>query len=146
MVVRHEGHIVPLLLTNAAAHLTHGPYAQYQLNKGKHFGWYPEGACPCALFIAGELKGDNVVSAEVRNGKPCEPGSHSQAKPCPHDLAERAARRDQWNADQAERMAGFRDKEEKAQEAQRTINKELVADVANAIADKIAKPGKKTDA
>lgn len=43
-------------------------------------------------------------------------------------------------------MAGFRDKEEKAQEAQRTINKELVADVANAIADKIAKPGKKTDA
>jgi hypothetical protein len=138
MVVRHEGFIVPLLLTNAAAHLTHGPYAQYQLNKGKHFGWYPEGACPCALFVAGELTADQAVSNEVKTGTPCEPGTHSAQKPCKHDLAERAARTKQWNEDQAEKMAAFQDREDKHAAQQRALNKELVLDVANAVAEKVA--------
>jgi hypothetical protein len=138
MIVRHEGHVVPLLLTNAAAHLTPGPYSQYQLNKGKHFGWYPEGACPCALYVAGELTDDHVVSSDVKSGSPCEQGSHSAQKPCKHDLAERAARTKQWNDDQNEKMSAFQDKEEKLAATQRQINKELVLEVANVVAEKVA--------
>jgi hypothetical protein len=134
MVVRHEGHIVPLLLTNAAAHLTHGPYGQHMLAKGKHHGWYPEGACPCALFVSGELTSDQVVSPDVRNGTPCEQGTHSIKNPCKHDLAERAARTAQWNADQAERYAAFRDPDEKMREA----NKELLAGVAKTVVETMA--------
>lgn len=147
MVVRHEGHTVPLLLTNAAAHLTHGPYAQYQLGKARALGWYPMGGCPCALYIGQELSADQVVSDAVKKGTPCKPGTHSAEHPCEHDLAERAARTALWNADQAERMSGFRDADEKNIAAQRELNKELVVDVANAIADKMnAKSGKKADA
>lgn len=137
-VVRHEGHTVPLLLTNAAAHLTTGPYAQYAMSKARAFGWYPEGGCPCALLIGGELTNDQVVSPDVRNGTPCEQGTHNIDRPCKHDLAERAARTKQWNEDQAEKMAGFADADEKNHAAQRAINKELVLDVANAVAEKVA--------
>ena len=145
-VVRHEGHTVPLLLTNAAAHLTQGPYAQYQMAKARSLGWYPEGACPCALYIGRELTADQVVSEEVRDGTPCASGTHSIANPCKHDLAERKARAAQWNADQAEKMAGFRDADERNQAAQREINKELVLDVANAVAEKVAaSKGKKSE-
>ncbi len=138
MVVRHEGHVVPLLLTNAAAHLTAGPYAQYQLNKAKHFGWYPEGACPCALLAGQELTNDQVVSEKVRSGAPCKQGTHNATSPCEHDLAERAARTAMWNTDQAERMAAFRDADEKNASVQRQLNKELVTDVATMVADKMA--------
>ena len=134
MVVRHEGHIVPLLLTNAAAHLTHGPYGQYALNKGRHHGWYPEGACPAALYLARELNDDQVISPDVKNSTPCEQGTHSAKNPCKHDLAERAARTKQWNADQAERMAGFRDEADKMRE----VNKELIAGVATTVAETMA--------
>lgn len=145
-VVRHEGHTVALLLTNAAAHLTNGPYAQYQMNKARHFGWYPEGACPCALFIGHELTADQIVSEEVRTGTPCAQGTHSIANPCKHDLAERAARKAQWNADQAERMAGFRDADEKNAAEMRKINKELVHDVANMVAEKVSSAARKKSA
>lgn len=137
MVVRHEGHTVPLLLTNAAAHLTPGPYTQYQLNKARALGWYPEGACPAALFVAGELNKDQVVSDEVRSATPCAQGTHSITAPCKHDLAERAARSEQWKRDHDERMAAFRDADEKNAERMREINKELVLDVANAVAEKV---------
>lgn len=145
MVVRHEGHTVPLLLTNAAAHLQHGPYAQYQLGKARHLGWYPMGACPCALFLSQELTADQVVSPEVKTGTPCEPGTHNSERPCKHDIAERKARTEAWNSDQASRMSGFRDADEKNHAAQRELNKELVVDVANAIADKMATKGKRPE-
>lgn len=142
MVVRHEGHVVPLILTNAAAHLTMGPYAQYQLNKARHFGWFPAAACPCALVATNELTHDHLVSEEAKTGQPCEPGTYSFEKPCKHNLAERAARTRQWNEDQNERMSAFADKTEKEAAIQRALNKELVADVANAVAEKVAGKGK----
>lgn len=138
-VVRHEGHVVPLLLTNAAAHLDpSGPYGNYQRAKARFLGWYPEGACPAALLAAGELDRNQLASEEVRTAKPCAEGTHSRKAPCKHDLAERAARTAQWNSDQAERLAGFRSDADRYAEQLAKANASLVKDVAHAVATEVA--------
>jgi hypothetical protein len=140
-VVRHEGHTVALVLTNGAAHLdASGPYGNYVRGKARFLGWYPEGACPVALLNAGELRKQHIACAEnlSHKAKACAPRTCNQANPCEHDLAERAARAAKWNKKQTERLAGFRsDAERYAQEVAKA-NKELVVDVANAVAAKVA--------
>lgn len=148
MIVRHEGHVVPLMLTNAAAHLTSGPYSANMLTKARKFGWYPAGACPCRVLASGELTLDHFVSDEARAGVPC--GDHVRStidEPCPHDVAERVARAKQWGVDHAERMAAFRDPDEKRDEMQRAANADLVTNVANAVAERVAsaKSGKRAE-
>lgn len=138
-IVRHEGHVVPLLLTNAAAHLDpSGPYGNYQRRKARKMGWYPAGGCPAALLAAGELDRDNIVSEVPKTTKPCKPGTYSFAEPCEHDKAERAARAAQWKTDQDERLSGFKTDADKHIEETRRMNKELVVDVASIIAEQMA--------
>lgn len=141
LVVRHEGHTVELLLTNAAAHLDpSGPYGNYQRAKARKLGWYLAGTCPVAMLASGELSRTQVACEENRSPKAtaCPPKSCSKAEPCKHDLAERAARTVRWNKKQAERLAGFRSDAERYAEQVAKSNKELVVDVANAVAAKVA--------
>lgn len=139
-VVRHEGHVVSMCLTNAAAHLdASGPYANYIRSKARHLGWYPAGACPAALFASGELRDDDVVSDEVKHGKPCaSDAGHNQHRPCKHDLAERAARTKLWNEIQAERMASFKTDAEKHAAELRQIHGEFAGNIAKAVAEILA--------
>jgi hypothetical protein len=140
-VVRHEGHTVPLVLTNAAAHLDPtGPYGNYMRSKARALGWYPEGACPLALVAAGELRKNQLAAESNRSSKaaPCASKSCNQANPCKHDLDEREARASKWAKKQAEKMAGFKTDAERYMQQVQAANKELVVDVANAVAAKVA--------
>jgi hypothetical protein len=140
-VVRHEGHTVAMVLTNGAAHLDPtGPYGNHVRSKARFLGWYPEGACPVALLNAGELGKRHIACAENLSpkAKACAPKTSNQANPCEHDLTERAARTAKWNKKQFERLAGFRSEAERYAEAVAKSNKELVVDVANAVAAKVA--------
>jgi hypothetical protein len=142
MVIRHEGHEIPLMLTNAAAHLdASGPYGGYMRRKARFLGWYPSGTCPCALRAAGELRDDHIVSDEVRQaharGESC-PDQANMAKPCKHDIAEREARRKQWAVDHAEKMSAYKTDAEKLNAEQRAMNGELLKDMAVQVAKIIA--------
>lgn len=139
-VVRHEGHTVALLLTNAAAHLdpTTG-YGNYMRSKARALGWYPEGACPLALLAAGEISANQLASEELRAPKAqaCAARTSNQANPCKHDLAERAARAVKWGKKQRERAAAFATDADRYAKELREANKEMVVDVANAVAAKL---------
>jgi len=134
-VVRHEGHVTALVLTNAAAHTdTSTPYAQYQRAKARALGWYPLGSCPCAGIAAGEFSRDSFVTEEVRNGQPCERGTYGEAKPCKHALLERDARQKQHATDEAERMSAFKDPTQKMIEA----GQQQAATIASAVKEAVA--------
>jgi hypothetical protein len=140
VVVRHEGHTTNLVLTNGAAHLDpNGPYGQYVRTKALFLGWYPAGTCPVAKLLAGELKKQHIACDDNKSprAKACAPGTCNQKNPCEHDLAERAARAARWNANQAKRLAGFRSDAERYAEQVAKSNKELVVDVANAVAARV---------
>lgn len=98
-VVRHDGHMVFSVLTNGAAHLdVHGPYGQYIVGKRRSLGWFGMGECPCALVAANNFGVECLVDEKNRGARPCEPGTYSAAQPCPHAVAEIAARRAAHNA------------------------------------------------
>jgi hypothetical protein len=134
-VVRNEGHVVPLLLTNAAAHMDpNTPFGQYQRNKARALGWYPAGGCPCALALAGEFHYDQFrTAAQLRKSSPCKPGSHSYKDACDHDLAERAARAKEWNAEESERMASFKPAADRYHEETQKQNAELLGVIRDLI-------------
>lgn len=119
-VVRHEGHITPLVLTNAAAHLdTNTDFAGYQKAKMRHFGWFALGMCPLALLAMGDLSTDHFADQSLVKQAPCAPRTYSEAEPCPHCKAETTARR-ALNAEiELERNASYKDSTEKLIDAQR---------------------------
>lgn len=133
-IVRHEGHVVPLLLTNAAAHMdANTTFGTYQRRKARAFGWYPAGACPCALRVAGEYTPNHFVSKEAQSGQPCANREADMRNPCKHDIAERAARAERWKEEQAERMAKFKPEEDKHKEEMTALQKQngqLLATIA----------------
>lgn len=134
LMIRHDGHTVQVALTNAAAHLDHTtPWGQYQLMKARSLGWFQPSQCPCALLLTGELTREHIVQVEILNSRPCDPGTYSVKAPCPHVLAERAARTAQHNRDEAERLASFRDQGEKIIDAQRAQTAELVGAITAAL-------------
>lgn len=117
-VVRHDGHTVFMVFTNAAAHLeTSTTFAAYQKSKMRHFGWYALGDCPLALLATGALTKDHFVDQSILTQSPCERGTYGVDKPCPHCISERDARRKQHAADEAEKLASFRDASEKTVDA-----------------------------
>lgn len=92
-VIRHDGHIVHSVLTNGAADLDDtASYGQYIRAKHRKLGWYGVGECPCALVAARSLSPDTMLHAPNRTSDPCDPGTYSHDKPCPHSKAELAAR------------------------------------------------------
>lgn len=127
-MIRHEGHEIPMCLTNAAAHLDPSTgYGNYMRGKARALGWYPSGACPSRLFRMGELTLDQLASEEARTGTPCEPQMSNRKRPCPHDVAERAARTSTWNEEQKERLASFKSDADRVIEETRKATQELMA-------------------
>lgn len=142
-VVRHEGHVTALTLTNAAAHADLStPYAEMMRAKARHFGWYPLGSCPCAGIMSGEFSRDAFVLEEVRKGQPCERGTYNEANPCKHALAERDARQKQHAGDEKERMSAFKDSTERMIEAGQAQAATIATAVKDAVAAAASKGGK----
>jgi hypothetical protein len=91
--VNDYGNTIPMVLTCGASHLDHTTgFGQYQLSQASFLGYFQPGSCPCALLSSGQLRMHHIVSDDVKNGSPCAPGSFSFEKPCPHSVAEKAAR------------------------------------------------------
>ena len=142
LVVDSYGNEVRAVLTTAAADLdVDGSYGRLQRQKWRFLGWFEIGACPCTLFLGGELKKDHFVSEKVlaaaQAGQACKPGTYSAQEPCPHAIAERDARRVQSKADLDERLASFKTEAEKIISAQASQNKELVSELAGTMADAV---------
>ncbi len=130
-VVDHYGHEIFHTLTNAAAHLDHtAPFGQYMMQKSRFLGWFMPNHCPCALLSTGELAKDQIVSAEVRSGKACEPGTYSYESQCPHSKAERAAR--------LAKTTVAHDKRELAMKADSTKNLEATQEMTKMVAEAVA--------
>lgn len=102
--LRDDGHVAPIVLTNAAAHVPadDNSYHRDRVAKAKYFGWveWPN-RCPCALAAVDELrpevlmarcnKGPAVTDDEKREerdaaaawkGAASVPGSNWWGKPC----------------------------------------------------------------
>jgi len=137
-VVRHEGHVAPIVLTSAAAHLdANTSYGLQQRGKCIHFGWFPIGVCPVALLGTGELNLKHVRDKSLLSAQPCPPGSCDREHRCSHSLSEQKARSEWWSKAEAERAAAYKTSEEKLADAYRDGNREIgnvIADALRAVA------------
>jgi hypothetical protein len=133
-VVRHEGHIINQVLTNAAAHLDiNTGWFQQQRGKALYWGWYPIATCPVALLRTGELQPRHIKDASLLNAQPCEHGTYDREHRCPHSISEQAARSKWWATAEAERVAAYKDPTDRMIEAGREQSRELANVVADAI-------------
>jgi hypothetical protein len=136
-LVRHEGHIVDMVLTNGAAHLDpNTEWGQYQKAKARFMGWFPLGSCPCALLTTGEMTADHMVDRATARELPCAPGSYSEQAPCKHALAEIDARRAQCLVDTKDREHTFRDAGERQIDAIGKQTEAIVQAVGDALGNK----------
>lgn len=103
-VLRTDGNIVFVPITNAAAHKPQEDRsceADRRL-KAQYFSWIPVGSCPAILLATGTLRPENV-EADHKKWTACHPGDIGEGKPpCQHFTAEmnarRARRNDETNA------------------------------------------------
>jgi hypothetical protein len=139
-VVTDKGNWIRMVLTNAAAHFdANTDWGQYQRAKARYFGWFPVWSCPLALLSTGELKRGQIVDRSLLEQKPCEPGSYSEQKPCPHCVSETDARRARHAADEVERYKNYVDATEKTISANRQDMREQTETLAKAIASALGK-------
>jgi hypothetical protein len=133
-VVRHEGHVVALCLTNAAAHLDPSTgWGQQQRGKAHHFGWFPIGLCPVALLGTGELQAHHVKDRSLLDAEPCKPGTYGRENRCPHNIAEQVARSKFWGMAEAERAKAYKDPTDRLIEANQQQQREFAQTLAEAI-------------
>lgn len=123
-VVRHDGHQVNVVLTNAAAHLDpNTPYGTYVKMKGRHLGWFEPSQCPAALIAAGNLDPTTVLVDSIKTATPCARGTYGVDaatgvnKPCPHCIAERDARLSATASENARRENAHKNAQERTAEA-----------------------------
>jgi hypothetical protein len=134
-VVRHDGFAVRMLLTNGAAGMDpNDSWGQYQKAKARYFGWFPIGSCPLALVATGDIKASQLVDRSLIGQKACEPGSYSEATPCPHCLSEHRARIGAHADAETERYKNFQDVHEKQIDAHRADMREQTQALTTAIA------------
>lgn len=143
-VLRHDGHVVRVPLTCAAADLDGAQLtAQERRAKARYFGWIPVGSCPLAMVETGEIKAGQLIAKIIRGQEMCKLGSYGPAKPCPHYLAEEAARKDLQRRETVRREKSHQSEADKLIAAQSEQTKEIVSGVAGALADAIRGEKKK---
>lgn len=138
IVVRHDGHVVPLLLTNGSGHIdTNTEWAGYQRAKARHFGWFPLEECPVRLIKSGWLKPDLVLDQSLLTAKVC-PKEGVPEHGCKHGIAERNARRSQRRS---EGEAVERSHAAKAQHEKRAIAEASATGIGEALKDALGPLG-----
>lgn len=120
LVVRHDGHEIRMVLTNAAAHVDSSTsWAQQQRGKQRTLGWYNPGQCPCALLMTGAITPDLIVDKSIIGQTPCAPGTFSTTNRCPHSKSEQEARRARNKRKMDERELAQQSKDDKIIEVMR---------------------------
>lgn len=101
-VLHHNGNVVPLVLTNAAADTNSGgEYGNLMRAKALHHGWFSPSQCPIALLANAQLDPKLVrAKALLQERTPCDRASYDESNPCVHTRAEQDARRAQHDAEQ----------------------------------------------
>lgn len=118
-VVKTNGNAVFYKLTSGAADVNvDSDYARERRQKMRACGWYPLAACPVSLLKNGELQPGHFFDASLLDAMPCDHGTYSLAKPCPHALAEQVARVAANNAIGEQQELASRNKLVEAQKAQ----------------------------
>lgn len=116
-MIRHDGHEAAIVLTNAAAHLDpNTPYGQYVRMKARFLGWFGVADCPVAMLMICRMQPHHFVDKTLLDARPCNT-QHTRAEPCPHAIAEKAARVAQNNRIAAEREVAYKDANGKLIEA-----------------------------
>lgn len=137
-VLRHDGHVVRVPVTCAAADLDGAQLtSQERRAKAKYFGWIPVGSCPLALVETGELQKGQLIAKAIRDQPMCKQGSYGINKPCPHFLAEELARKDLQRKETVKREKSHQSEADKLIAAQGEQTKEIVSGVAGVLADAI---------
>jgi hypothetical protein len=135
--VRHEGHVVSVVMTNGAAHMDpNTEFGLYQKAKMAHLGWYPIGGCPLAALANGNMMPGHFTDQSLLKDVPCPPSSCSEAKPCRHAIAERDARRKENSEAAKEVESKFVDPTTRMIDANREQSTELANIIAKALAGK----------
>lgn len=140
-VLRHDGHVVRMKLTNAAADLdTDASFPRERRAKARYFGWLLVGTCPLAAVIAGDLQKGQIMAKAVRElptNEACAHGTYGENRPCPHYRAEEAARK-ALQAKETKRIEmSNRSEADRLISAQQEQTKEIVSGVAGALASAI---------
>ena len=126
-MVRHEGHIVPVVLTNAAAHLDHtDSFGRYQIATARNHGWFCLDECPRALVATGTISERSIVDKSQHGEAPCDPGTYSADRMCRHAQAELKARRARNVKLEANREQAHKNDTQKLIDAHRGDNQALI--------------------
>lgn len=137
-VVRADGHVISMVLTNAAAQVDGDTsFKKYMREKQRHFGWFRLSVCPVLLFFTGQLSQYHIRDKRLLETQPCR-GQFTDARPCPHALAERDARQHKHAAGEVDRMRPYQAEADKILGEQQKMNRELVADVAHSVGASVA--------
>lgn len=146
-MLRHDGHIVAVPITNAAAHLPDSDVSceTDRRLKGKYLGWIEKGQCPAAM-LAGNLLPAEQFAADTAGWTPCNPRTLGEKNPpCPHFIAEQNARKGRRGDETDALEAKYASEAEKHTAAIRDLATNLTDVVKGAIAPAsppVAKGGK----
>jgi hypothetical protein len=141
-VLRHDGHVVRMKLTNAAADLdTDASFPRERRAKARYFGWLLVGSCPLAAVLAGDLQKGQIIAKEIRDlptNQACAHGSYGEFKPCQHYRAEEKARKALQAKESTRIEKANRSEADKLISAQQEQTKEIVSGVTGALAAAIS--------
>jgi len=140
-VLRHDGHVIRMTLTCAAADYDFAQLtSQERRAKARHFGWIPVGSCPLALIQAGELKQGQLIAKELRDLKSsaaCAHGTYGEQRHCPHYQIEESARRALQERKQVASDKKMQPESDKLIAAQQEQTKDIVSGIAGIMADAV---------
>lgn len=100
-VVRHDGNIVALVLTNGAGTVEITEYSNAMKRKAKFFGWFPVDSCVVRCVEARVTHREHIVDKTLLEETPCDKGS-VPAGGCEHTRREIEARRGMQSRTMAE--------------------------------------------
>ncbi len=99
-IVDPAGNVVNAPVTTAGSLFdSDDPGSRYIRRKHAALGFFALAKCPVALVAAGELARE-AIDESLWKEQPCERGTYSNAKPCPHTVREielrQAAQKSEW--------------------------------------------------
>jgi hypothetical protein len=153
-VLRHDGHVVRMVINMAAADIEGADFVGRERRaKALFFGWIPVGMCPFAMLASGQLRPQQVVmlgggdqaqiedAARAARARACDPRTCSESRPCEHYIAEERARKDRQKRKQAKTDAGFQSEADRLLKGQEQQTEKIVTGVSEAMAKAFASAG-----
>lgn len=114
LMVDEAGNRVRAAYSCAAAdyQMDHPQYGAAIKLRHRNRGWFRLGHCPIVLVRSGAID-PSYLHAAIRGESPCERGTYSDRRPCPHALAEERFRQERTSRREAKRADAFRSETER---------------------------------